>query len=498
MCRCERPPGSLRSRATTGSDKLVTMQTVDVRSRDPHNFASVIGSRRSDALAVDAAADALEHLAGRSVVNINSTASGGGVAEMLQVLLGYVRGAGIDATWLVIEGNAPFFDLTKRLHNHLYGGQGDGGPLGAAEHEIYRSTLAPEMTALESHVRPGDIVVVHDPQPAGLCERAKRLGAKVVWRCHVGIDEHNDNSRAGWDFLRPYLEPFVDWYIFTDRRFPPDWVPADRLSIIWPSIDPFAPKNQEMDDATVEAILTHVGIIDGRSGDTSFTRNDGSPARVERSCDIVGAGPPWSPDTRLIVQVSRWDVMKDMAGVMQAFAEHIVDGRDVGLALTGPSVAAVADDPEGLQVLEGCTRQWRQLPYEVRRRVKLVCIPMDDNDENAAIVNALQRHAAIVTQKSLAEGFGLTVAEAMLKGTPVVASAVGGIVDQVVDGETGRLVHDPTDLEAFSTAVTEILDDDELRARLGAGSRQRALAAHLGDTHLGLWLDVIRRLLPKD
>jgi trehalose synthase len=471
------------------------MQSVPIRSRDPNHFATVIGSERSDALAVTAAAEALEYLTGKSVVNINSTATGGGVAEMLQVLLGYVRGVGVDAKWLVIGGKPPFFDVTKRLHNHLYGGVGDGGPLGDDEHEIYRSTLAPEMTALEAYVQPGDIVIIHDPQPAGLAEEAKKLGAHVVWRCHVGIDEQNANSRKAWNFLRPYLEPYVDYYIFTDRRFPPDWVPQDRLSIIWPSIDPFSPKNQEMSDETVEAILTHAGIIEGRAGDTSFTRDDGSPSRVERRCDVVRTGPPARPESKLIVQVSRWDVMKDMTGVMQAFAEHIINGRDIELVLAGPSVAAVADDPEGLQVLEECTRMWRQLPYAVRRRVQLVCIPMDDVDENAAIVNALQRHASIVAQKSLAEGFGLTVAEAMLKGTPVVASAVGGIVDQVIDGETGRLIQNPSDLAEFGRAITEMLDDDELRHRLGEGACARALETHLGDTHLELWLDVVRKLL---
>ena len=138
-------------------------------------------------------------------------------------------------------------------------------------------------------------------------------------------------------------------------------------------------------------------------------------------------------------------------------------------------MSAVADDPEGGQVLQDCWNEWRQLPHTVRPRVQLVCLPMHDLEENAAIVNALQRHAAIVTQKSLAEGFGLTVAEAMLKGTPVVASAVGGIVDQVIDGETGRLIQDPTDLEEFGDALCEILDDDDLRRRLGEGARARAL-----------------------
>ena len=458
----------------------------------------MVGAARADELTLVAGAQAVERLHGRSVININSTAAGGGVAEMLHVLLGYVRGVGIDTTWLVIEGQPDFFDVTKRIHNHLYGTNGDGGPLGTTEHAIYEATLAPERDALASHVRAGDIVIIHDPQPAGLAEHAKKLGCHVVWRCHVGIEEQNEHSRLGWDFLRPYLEPFVDHYVFTDRQFPPDWVPADRYTTIWPSIDPFSPKNQDMTPETVEAILTHVGLIAGREGDTTFTHTDGSPGRVERMCDIVRTGPPSAPDTPMVVQVSRWDVMKDMIGVMDAFARHVDSGRTAELVLAGPVVSAVADDPEGLLVLQDCWNHWRGLAHAVRRRIQLVCLPMHDLEENAAIVNALQRHAAIVTQKSLAEGFGLTVAEAMVKGTAVVASAVGGIVDQVIDGETGRLITDPTDLEEFGAALCEILDDEDLRQRLGAGARARALETHLGDTHLQRWLHVIDSVLADE
>jgi trehalose synthase len=471
------------------------METVQVRTRDPRSFAEVVGPERSDEFASVVGADAFERLRGRAVVNVNSTAAGGGVAEMLHVLLGYVRGIGIDATWLVIAGRPDFFDVTKRIHNHLYGAAGDGGPLGPGEHEIYKTTLATECDALASHVRPGDIVILHDPQTAGLAERAEKLGCHVVWRCHVGIEEHNEHSRLGWEFLRPYLEPFVDHYVFTDRRFPPDWVPEDRYTTIWPSIDPFSPKNQDMAHGTVEAILTHVGLIAGSPGDTAFTRSDGSPGRIERTCDIVRTGPPSAPETPMIVQISRWDVMKDMIGVMDAFAAYVGSGRNAELVLAGPVVSAVADDPEGVLVLQDCWNHWRGLPYEIRQRVQLVCLPMHDLEENAAIVNALQRHATVVTQKSIAEGFGLTIAEAMLKGTPVVGTAVGGIVHQVIDGETGRLIEDPTDLAGFGAALCEILDDDDLRRRLGEGARARALQTHLGDTHLERWLHVVNSLL---
>ncbi len=471
------------------------MQEVTIRALDPRRFSEIVDPQRVEAFAVGTANHALERLAGRSVINVNSTAAGGGVAEMLNVLLGYVRGVGLDARWLVIDGSPPFFEVTKRIHNHLYGGAGDGGPLGSREHEIYTAALHPDLAELAGVARGGDIVVLHDPQTAGLAEHAKTLGCHVVWRCHVGIDEQNDRSMAGWEFLRPYLEPFVDHYVFTDDRFPPSWVPTERCSIIWPSIDPFAPKNQDMDPETVEAILTHVGILAGRPGDTRFERVDGSPGRVQRFCDVFRTGPPSAPEVPMLIQVSRWDVMKDMNGVMESFAEYVNSGREAELVLAGPVVSAVADDPEGGQVLQDCWNSWRHLPHAIRSRVQLVCIPMHDLGENAAIVNALQRHAAIVAQKSLAEGFGLTVAEAMMKGTPVVASAVGGIVDQVVDGETGRLVRDPTDLEEFGLAVCEILDDDDLRARLGRGARERAVEAHLGDTHLEGWLGVINAIL---
>jgi len=467
------------------------MQDVTIVAREPSRFGEVVGADRARAF-VDSAATASGLLGGRCVVNVNSTAAGGGVAEMLHVLLGYVRGLGINTRWLVVEGDPDFFVLTKRIHNHLYGGVGDGGPLDDAEREIYEATLRREHDDLSANLQPGDVVVLHDPQTAGLAAHAKSLGCSVVWRCHVGIDEQNANSTAAWDFLRPYLEPHVDHYVFTDSKFPPPWVAPAQTSVIWPSIDPFSPKNQDLDDATVEAILTHVGIIAGRPGDTTFRRNDGSVARVERYCDVFRTGPPADPATPMIVQVSRWDTMKDMTGVMRAFADHVDGTGTAELVLAGPAVTAVADDPEGAQVLRECWDAWRELPHAVRRHVQLACLPMHDLDENAVVVNALQRHAAVVVQKSIAEGFGLTVAEAMLKGTPVVASAVGGIVDQVIHEETGLLVQNPTDLEEAGTAMRRLVDDTALRSQLGKGAKDRATEAHLGDTHLESWVQVIQ------
>jgi trehalose synthase len=187
--------------------------------------------------------------------------------------------------------------------------------------------------------------------------------------------------------------------------------------------------------------------------------------------------------------------MKDMPGVLTAFAEHV--DRDAGahLALVGPAAHGVADDPEGGAVLDECVAAWRALPASARRRVHLACVPMHDPDEAAVIVNALQRHATVVAQKSVAEGFGLTVVEAMWKRRPVVATRVGGIVDQIVDRENGVLVDDPSDLEAFGAAVSSLLHDDREARRLGENAYARAHEQFLGDVHLERFGALVAALL---
>jgi len=181
--------------------------------------------------------------------------------------------------------------------------------------------------------------------------------------------------------------------------------------------------------------------------------------------------------------------------VMNGFAEYVDPALGAHLVLAGPAVTGVADDPEAAEVYGECIERWRHLPHEIRTRVHLACTPMADPDEAAAIVNALQRHAAIVVQKSFAEGFGLTVAEAMWKSRPVVASAVGGIVDQIDDGEQGLLLADPHDGESFGQAVETLLRDPATAERLGRNARARAIRELLGDTHLALYAHVLQRLL---
>jgi trehalose synthase len=437
---------------------------------------------------------AKEMLAGRAVLNVNSTSRGGGVAEMLASLLAYARGGDIDARWAVIEGNPDFFAITKRIHNNLHGAPGDGGPLGDAEHRIYEEALSTNAEGLVKAVKPKDVVLLHDPQTAGLTASLKDTGATVIWRCHVGLDTPNETARRAWRFLRGYVTP-ADAYIFSRPAFAWDGLDEDRIVVIPPSIDAFSPKNQDLSLDEVKAILATTEMFEtDATADPLYVRVDGRPDVVERKTEMYGAPPP-PFDVPVVVQVSRWDRLKDPLGVMESFTRYVAPNADAHLMLAGPAVAAVADDPEGKEVLEEAHGAWKLLEEDVRSRVHLACMPMDDGQENAAIVNALQRRADVIVQKSLAEGFGLTVAEGMWKARPVVASRIGGIQDQIQHGETGILLDDPYDLETFGKELVKLLEDPQGAERMGEAARLKVRDHFLGARHLTQYFDLIARLL---
>jgi trehalose synthase len=470
------------------------LQEVEVQALEPARLEPLVGPERIARF--EAAAEVVRTaLRGRPVYNVNSTAVGGGVAEMLQTLLAYARGAGVDARWLVIRGNPEFFAITKRIHNGLYGSAGDGDTLGAAERREYERVARENGESLLARVGTDAIVVLHDPQTAGIAPALRAAGAFVVWRCHVGRDEPNEWTERSWEFLRPYLED-IDAFVFSRAAFAPVWADTARTHVIPPSIDPFSSKNEPMSPRNVRLALGYVGLLAG-SGEppiVPFSRRDGSPGSITHQVDVIQLGPAPPSEAPLVLQASRWDSMKDMSGVMEGFAEHVDPSLGAHLILAGPAVKGVADDPEAAEILDECVARWRALPHAVRSRVHLACVPMHDPDEAAAIVNALQRQASVVVQKSLAEGFGLTVAEAMWKSRPVVGSAVGGIVDQIVDGEHGFLIDDPRDLVAFGAAVDRLLRDPGEAERLGRNGRVRATTEFLGDRHLTQYARVFDHL----
>jgi trehalose synthase len=415
---------------------------------------------------------------------------------MLQALLAYGRGAGVDTRWLTLEGTPEFFRITKRIHNLLHGSPGDGGPLGDAERATYEAVLADNLESLRSQVRAGDVVLAHDPQTAGMIAGIRDVGAHVVWRCHVGKDTANEQTDVAWAFLRPYVDAAAA-LIFSRSAFVPDWVDDNMVWIIPPSLDPFTAKNADIPPGDVEAVLHHAGlaVTTERHGRFLFHRRDGSTGVVRPHTGLIDGNQLVPGHARLVLQVSRWDHLKDMAGVLTGFADHLSDlPDDVHLMLAGPETAGVTDDPEGAEVLEECRSLRLERPPEVQKRIHLCSIPMDDIDENAFLVNALQRHATVVVQKSLIEGFGLTVTEPMWKARPVIASKVGGIQDQIVDGESGILLEDPADLEAYAAALDKVLRDDTFAAALGEAARERVRDRYLGDRHLMQYVDLFEQL----
>jgi trehalose synthase len=472
---------------------VAALSQIPVAPSSPERFKALLGA---DYARVDEAiGSAHEKLAGRVVWHVNSTARGGGVAEMLQSLLAYARGAGVDVRWTTIAGNEDFFRVTKRIHNHLHGAAGDGGELGDTERAIYDDAIARNAVELASLVRPGDIVYLHDPQTAGMAAAMRSAGGRVVWRCHVGLDHPNARARAAWEFLRPYVEQ-ADAYVFSRRAFAWKGLEQEKLWLVAPSIDAFSAKNQEMEPAAVRAILAKIGLADDGGRAPVFDRQDGSKGRVDRAGDLDQHGPV-PDDAPLVTQVSRWDRLKDPSGVLRSFAEH---GRhpSAHLLLAGPSVAEVADDPEGADVLSEVRAQRAALPAELQARVHLACLPMDDVEENAAMVNAIQRRSDVIVQKSIAEGFGLTVAEAMWKARPVVATRIGGIQDQIVDGESGLLIDDATDLAAAAAAIDGLLDDPARSRAVGEAARERVRSEFLGTRHLVQYMELIERLLDAE
>ena len=435
-------------------------------------------------------------LGGRRIWNVNSTSSGGGVAEMLWSWVGLARGAGIDMRWRTIAGSADFFTLTKRLHNYLHGELGDGGGLGDGERQTFERVSAENADAVLAGLDDGDVVFLHDPQTAGLIPVLAEAGRTVVWRCHIGADERNELTAAAWDFLAPYVTR-AGAVVFSRRAYVPECCEGMVTAIVPPSIDVFSSKNQEMEPPQVRAILRRAGLLaaaakpDGT--EPSFRRPDGGEARVERRAEVAGEGALPGPDAPLVVQVSRWDRLKDPVGVLHGFAA--AGAVEAWLVLAGPSVGSIADDPDGAAVLAEVEAEWRALPDGVRSRVLLACLPMEDLDENGAIVNTLQRQATIVVQKSLKEGFGLTVTEAMWKARPVVATATGAIVDQIDDGATGVLLRNPLDLTAFAASITDLLANPERARAIGESARDRVRSHFLEDRHTLQYVELLERLL---
>ncbi len=379
-----------------------------------------------------------EPLRGARVVHINATAYGGGVAEILQTLVPLMRDVGLDAHWQVIEGADEFFQVTKACHNGL---QGMDIPFTDEMKEVWRRYNDLNARRFEGEY---DFVIVHDPQPAGLLSFHGRDGGRYwIWRCHIDTSQPNP---AYWEFFVPYISLY-DAAIFTMREYVGPGVSFHHLAIIPPTIDPLSPKNAPM------------GMEEARQAVARFGVDVRRP---------------------LIVQVSRFDPWKDPLGVIDAYRMVKREMPEAQLALVG---SMASDDPEG----------WTYLDRTIRHAGEDYDIHILHNFHGVGNreVNAFQTAADVVVQKSLREGFGLVVAEALWKGKPVVGGNVGGIPLQVIDGETGFLVNS---VEECADRILSLLRHPEEVARTGAAAREHVRRNFLTTRYLRDYLWLFREL----
>jgi trehalose synthase len=395
----------------------------------------------------------------------------------------------------VIGGSVGFCAITKRLHNRLHGFDGDGGPLGEQERSAYEATLAPNADALRTLIRPGDAVILHDPQTAGLIGPIRALGVPVVWRCHVGVDTPNAVVRQAWRFLEPYVR-LADAVVFSREAFAWDVVDVRRRVIISPSIDAFSAKNQALGEPTVESILAAAGPRAGRAGRPAFTRMDGSPDVVHRRATTIDEHRLRAED-RYVLQSRVGMCSRTRRASLPALPTTLRPAPTRTWFMRVPPWRRCQTTPRARPCLRAPTNSGRHSPSSYGPASTSRLLPMDDLQENAAMVNALQRGADVVVHKSVAEGFGLTVAEAMWKARPVVASRLGGIQDQIEHRVSGVLLDDPLDLRAFGTAVSDLLNNPAAATTMGAAAAQRVRSHFLAPHSLLHYSELLRELLSR-
>ena len=372
-------------------------------------------------------------LQGATVVHVNSTREGGGVAEILQKLIPFKQALGIDARWEVINGSGPFYQCTKAFHNAL---QGNQVAIPETLLREYEATNVKNAEILRELLETADFVFIHDPQPAALLASCPNRKGKWIWRCHI---DASHPFRPVWKYLRQWIVPY-DASIFSLPEFAQP-LPHPQY-IIPPSIDPLSEKNRDLPEAETREVFDRFGL---------------------------------DPELPMILQVSRYDRFKDPLGVVEAY-RLAAKLTPLQLVLAG---GGASDDPEGVAVLEEVRQAADNDP-----NIHVLLLPPDAH----RTINALQRAADIVLQKSLREGFGLTVAEAMWKGKPVIGGDTGGIRLQVVDHYTGFLVRTP---EGAALRIRYLLHRRDLLEEMGSRARRFVWENYLLTRHLREYLTLM-------
>ncbi|SPT53544.1 Trehalose synthase [Actinomyces bovis] len=437
-------------------------------------------------------------LDGRTIWVVTPSASASsGVAETVAPLVGYARGLSLDARWLTLDAPAEFREIAERLHANIHGQDGDGGKLAEKQRDIYEHVLASNADNVIEDVREGDVVILEDPPTAGLARAFKRAGAKVVWRCHLGTDSPTEAAQIAWAFLDRYLED-VDLVIVSRPNYLPAFVEPDQAAVIPPSINPESPKNRVLDLDESWTVARLAGLFAGKPPFDAVPllredgRTDAFRGLEEQELVVVGGKVP--EGARTITQVQRWDRLKGGLELVEAFAAQTEQlPANAHLLLVGPKPDPVKE-PAAQAVLDQIIERVSTLPPHATSRIHVMGVSARDREVNATVVNAVQRVSDVVTQRSLVEAFGLTVAEAMWKKLPVVASAVGGIQDQIEDGVTGVLVQ-PSDAAEWGSAVADVLNLPERASELGLAAHEAVRREFLPDRHLLAVLEALEGLL---
>jgi trehalose synthase len=377
-----------------------------------------------------------EPLQGKKVLHVNATAFGGGVSEILYTIVPLMRDIGLDAHWQVILGAEEFFNVTKLMHNSL---QGDEGTISDQQWEVFQGYNAMNGRDLSEG---WDVVIVHDPQPAGLFLNASKKAEHWIWRCHIDLSTPNPHTI---ERLRPLIEPYEAsvWHM---QQYVPDGL-EDGVRIVPPAIDPLSPKNMAFSPEDAAFVSEQFGI---------------------------------DPERPLMCQVSRFDPWKDPMGVIDAWRAVRAEVPEVQLALVG---SMATDDPEGWDFFNRTMAHADGDPD--------IKILSNLNNVGAIEVNAFQSQADVCIQKSTREGFGLTVTEALWKGRPTIGGDVGGIPLQIVDGESGFLV---SSAEECAERSLEILNDPDLAKRIGKAGKEHARKNFLSPRLLRDWLKIFTEI----
>ncbi len=439
---------------------------------------------------------------------LNSTEFGGGVAELIPGTCSLMSQVEVDTRWLVMKPVQPeFFKFTKHLHNMIHG-VSDEEPT-PEQKRIYDEVSRTAADELRAIVNRSDVLIVHDPQPLGAAlyipaEHRPRL----IWRCHIGVPKHNEATRRAWRFLDPYLAPFQR-LLFSAEQYIPDTL-FPRSGVQLPGIDPINEKNRLLSPYKLIGVLRAAGLLTPEVSrwarfSATVIRFNGGEWTERPIADFLS--------TPVALQVSRFDRLKGFDLLLNAFVRLLHTYRErvtvmkvnteraleelggIQLLLAGPDPGGVHDDPEAVEILSELTRRIMALEPAIQHRVHLLRLPMVDARENALIVNALQRFASVVVQASREEGFGLTVSEAMWKGAPVVASAVGGIALQIRPGVDGFLVRDPADADELAGAMLTAMADAKRSDVMTREAHSRVRSHFLLPGQLASWLSELERLL---